>query len=67
MSQVLGTRVVAANSWARLWQQLVRWHQARQRRVRVTLELMSYDDRELFDIGITRDDIPAVVAGTLRR
>lgn len=37
---------------------------ARYERQRAYDELMAFDDRTLADIGITRADIPAVVAGT---
>ena len=36
-------------------------------RARIARELDTYTDRELFDLGIQRADIPAVVNGTFRR
>jgi uncharacterized protein YjiS (DUF1127 family) len=39
----------------------------RRERARVARELLSCSNRELFDLGISRGDIPAVVAGTYRR
>lgn len=43
------------------------WREKRAYRARITRELHSYTDRELFDLGIQRADIPAVVNGTFRR
>ncbi len=43
------------------------WRAQRQRRAQITRELLSYTDRELFDLGITRGDIPAIINGTYRR
>lgn len=34
---------------------------------RVYVELTAFSDKELRDIGLSRSDIPAAVAGTLRR
>jgi len=43
------------------------WREKRAYRARITRELNAYTDRELFDLGIQRADIPAVVNGTFRR
>ncbi len=43
------------------------WREKRAYRARITRELLTYTDRELFDLGIQRADIPAVVNGTFRR
>ena len=43
------------------------WRAKRAYRARITRELSTYTDRELFDLGIQRADIPAVVNGTFRR
>ena len=43
------------------------WRAKRAYRARIKLELESYTDRELFDLGIQRGDIPAVLNGTFRR
>lgn len=46
-----------------LWRSVATWVQ----RDAVYRELAALDERGLKDIGITRGDIPAVVAGRLRR
>ena len=43
------------------------WREKQAYRARIARELRSYSDRELFDLGIQRADIPAVVNGTYRR
>jgi uncharacterized protein YjiS (DUF1127 family) len=46
-----------------LWQHLSAWFERRTLKAR----LEHLDDRLLADIGLTRGDIPAVVAGIYRR
>jgi uncharacterized protein YjiS (DUF1127 family) len=65
-SQDFGADAPAAR-WLTLMQRFADWRATRRRRARVALELQSYGDRELEDIGVTRADIPAVVAGTFQR
>jgi uncharacterized protein YjiS (DUF1127 family) len=48
-------------------QRFAAWRAKRAYRAQITRELNTYTDRELFDLGIQRADIPAVVNGTLRR
>jgi len=43
------------------------WRERRRERARIARELLSYTDRELYDLGISRADIPAVINGTYRR
>ena len=43
------------------------WRAQRQERARIARELLTYTDRELFDLGISRADIPAIIDGTYRR
>ncbi len=43
------------------------WREKRAYRARIARELSTYTDRELFDLGIQRADIPAVLNGTFRR
>ena len=43
------------------------WAARRQQVARTTLELQSYTDRQLADLGLTRSDIPQVARGTFRR
>ena len=43
------------------------WRAGRRERARIARELLSYTDRELFDLGIGRGDIPAIINGTYRR
>ncbi len=43
------------------------WRERRRERARIARELLSYTDRELFDLGIGRADIPAIINGTYRR
>ncbi len=50
-----------------LRQRFLAWREQRQRRAQITRELLTYTDRELFDLGITRGDIPAIINGTFRR
>jgi len=38
-----------------------------KQRARVARELATYTDRELFDLGISRDNIPEIINGTFRR
>jgi uncharacterized protein YjiS (DUF1127 family) len=71
-SQVFDTATVSV--WAQLSQAIAdrrvrftAWREKRAYRARITRELHSYTDRELFDLGIQRADIPAVVNGTFRR
>ncbi len=51
--------------------QLLAWFRARraerQRQATIARELATYTDRQLFDLGIQRADIPAIVKGTYRR
>jgi uncharacterized protein YjiS (DUF1127 family) len=56
-----------ADRWSDLRQRLAGWRQARRERAQMTRELLSYSDRELDDLAISRSDIPAIVAGTYRR
>jgi uncharacterized protein YjiS (DUF1127 family) len=53
--------------WADFKRHFQAWRAERRYRARIWRELMSYTDRELADIGLTRSDIPAVVNGTYRR
>jgi uncharacterized protein YjiS (DUF1127 family) len=48
-------------------QQFGAWRAKRAYRSRIARELNTYTDRELFDLGIQRADIPAVLNGTFRR
>ncbi len=43
------------------------WRQRRRERARIARELYGYTDRELFDLGIGRADIPAILDGTYKR
>jgi uncharacterized protein YjiS (DUF1127 family) len=56
-----------ADRLTRLARWIADWRERRRRRAQITRELLSYTDRELFDLGITRGDIPAIVNGTYRR
>jgi uncharacterized protein YjiS (DUF1127 family) len=57
----------STNSWTEARQRFAAWRQKRASRARVARELASYTERELFDLGISRADIPAVINGTFRR
>ncbi len=46
---------------------LRRWTARRNEVARVRVELESYTDRQLVDLGISRSDIPAIAAGEWRR
>ena len=50
-----------------LRQRFTAWREKRQRRAQIARELLTYTDRELFDLGISRGDIPAIINGTYRR
>ncbi len=50
-----------------LTSRLRRWNVRRHEIARVRVELDSYTDRQLVDLGISRSDIPAVAAGEWRR
>ena len=43
------------------------WQERRRTVARITRELMSYTDRELMDLGLTRGDISDVANGRLTR
>jgi uncharacterized protein YjiS (DUF1127 family) len=40
---------------------------ARRRRSRETRELYAMGDRDLWDMGLCRSDLPAIIAGSYRR
>lgn len=61
------TGLVAADRPASLKVRFQAWRAQRQERARIARELLSYTDRELADLGISRSDIPAIVNGTFRR
>ena len=56
-----------AERWAERRQRFLAWREKRRERARIARELLSYTDRELFDLGISRGDIPAILDGTFRR
>lgn len=37
------------------------------RKAKIARELATYTDRELLDLGISRDNIPDIIAGSFRR
>ena len=59
--------LVAADRPASLKDRFLAWRERRRERARIARELLSYTDRELFDLGISRADIPAILDGTYRR
>jgi uncharacterized protein YjiS (DUF1127 family) len=59
--------LVAADRPASLKARFLAWRARRRERARIARELLSYTDRELFDLGISRADIPAILDGTYRR
>ena len=50
-----------------LRQRLFALNQRRRERARIARELLSCSNRELFDLGISSGDIPAIINGTYRR
>jgi uncharacterized protein YjiS (DUF1127 family) len=56
-----------AARWSSVKQRVADWRQARRERAQMRRELLSYTNRELFDLGVSGADIPAIVAGTYRR
>jgi uncharacterized protein YjiS (DUF1127 family) len=48
-------------------QSFTNWRAEQRRRARIARELATYTDRELFDLRISRADIPAIVNGTYSR
>ncbi len=60
-------QLVAPDRPASLKARLLAWRERRRERARIARELLSYTDRELFDLGISRADIPAILDGTYRR
>jgi uncharacterized protein YjiS (DUF1127 family) len=70
-SQVFDTTTTSGNGTVGLWTEIghrfAAWRQKRATRARIARELATYTDRELFDLGISRADIPAVINGTFRR
>jgi uncharacterized protein YjiS (DUF1127 family) len=67
LDHVAGGGASFAERWAERRQRFLAWREKRRERARVARELLSYSDRELFDLGISRADIPAVINGTYRR
>jgi uncharacterized protein YjiS (DUF1127 family) len=56
--------------WSRLQSKLQRlsaFWMARRRRARGLRELYEFSDRELWDMGLGRSDLPAIINGTYRR
>jgi uncharacterized protein YjiS (DUF1127 family) len=43
------------------------WRTEQRKRARIARELATYTDRELFDLGIQRADVPAIINGTYTR
>lgn len=58
---------VSAERQPSLKKRLVALIDRRRERARIARELLSCSNRELFDLGISSGDIPAVIAGTYRR
>jgi uncharacterized protein YjiS (DUF1127 family) len=50
-----------------LRQRLFALAERRRERARIARELFSCSNRELFDLGISSGDIPAIINGTYRR
>jgi uncharacterized protein YjiS (DUF1127 family) len=61
------TGFAPAEQKAGLKARFLAWRAQRRERARIARELLSYTDRELFDLGIGRADIPAIINGTYRR
>lgn len=53
--------------WMGFRQRLSVLVERRRARARIARELQSCSNRELFDLGISSGDIPAVINGTYRR
>ena len=71
-SQVLdtvndGILAQIAHSFTERRERFGAWRAKMAYRARIARELNTYTDRELFDLGIQRGDIPAVINGTFRR
>jgi len=43
------------------------WRTEQRKRAQIARELATYTDRELFDLGIQRADVPAIINGTYTR
>ena len=56
-----------AQGWTNLREQRAARRAARVTRNRIARELATYTDRELFDLGIARANIPEILDGTFRR
>ena len=56
-----------AHGWASYRVRAATRRAARANRNRMARELATYTDRELFDLGITRGNIPEILDGTFRR
>ena len=57
----------AVRAWAGFQtRRAARWADT-ARRDRIARELATYTDRDLQDLGISRDNIPDIIAGTFRR
>jgi uncharacterized protein YjiS (DUF1127 family) len=56
-----------AHAFTERRQRFTAWRAKQAYRARIARELNTYTDRELFDLGIQRADIPAVLNGTFRR
>ena len=59
--------LLTADRPASLKARFLAWRERRRQRAQMARELLSYTDRELFDLGISRADIPAILNGTYKR
>lgn len=56
-----------AQAWDGFQQRRAAHRAAARERNRIARELATYTDRDLADLGVSRDNIPDIVAGTFRR
>ena len=62
-----GTRDKADSRVSGLFQRIDAWRSQRRQAAQVAFELSCYSERELADLGLTRDDIGSVARGDYRR
>ncbi len=61
------TRQVAGERAPGVFQRIEAWRDRRRQAARIAFELNCYSERELADLGLTRDDIAQVARGEYRR
>ncbi len=67
MTASAGTRDEAGSRVSGLFRRIDAWRGQRRQAARIVFELNCYSERELADLGLTRDDIGSVARGDYSR